>query len=117
MYSSTIEAHIHYRHTQAEVAALNKAILPLHDSIVAVSSGNERGNMRRILNCNYFRRRDALNMAKMLKRASNYSRAHLDEYFVSMRAEVIASAERLEQALMEYWENFLRHEEAATPTR
>lgn len=117
MFASNVDAHIHYRHTQAEVASLNKAIIPLHDSIVAVSSSNERGNMRRILNCNYFRRRDALNMAKMLKRASNYARAHLDEYFVTMRSDIIACAENLEQAIAEYWEIFRRHEEEVTPTK
>lgn len=106
MISHNVDAHVHFKHSEEEVAALNQAVVPLHDNIVAVSSPNERGNMRRILNCNYFRRRDAAAMHKMLIRAVKHSRANLQDYFPMMRAQILEQAQALEDAVTEYWREF-----------
>lgn len=106
MLSHNVDATIHFKHSESEVAALNKAIEPLLDNIRAVSTPNERGNMRRILNCNFFRRRDALSMHKMLIRACKHSRQNLADYFPMMRASVLEQAQALEDASMTYWAQF-----------
>lgn len=106
MFASNVDATIHFKHSPEEVAALNKAIEPLLDNIRAVSTPNERGNMRRILNCNFFRRRDALAMHKMLIRACKHSRANLADYFPMMRPSVLEQAQALEDAVQSYWTQF-----------
>jgi hypothetical protein len=116
MIQSTLEAHVHYRHSQSEVEELAKAIVPLHDNIVAVSSGNERGNMRRILNCQYFRRKDATGMRAMLIRAVKHSRANLQDYFPIMRETILKQAQELDDAITAYWTNFAKEATETTPT-
>jgi hypothetical protein len=111
-----LEAHVHYRHSREEVEALAKAIVPLHDNIVAVSSSNERGNMRRILNCNYFRRKDATGMRAMLIRAVKHAKANLADYFPMMRQIRLEEAQALEDALVAYWTNFTQDATQTTPT-
>lgn len=106
MLSHNVDAHVHFKHSEDEVAALAKAIVPLHDNIVAVSSPNERGNMRRILNGNYFRRRDAQGMHRMLIRAAKHSRANLQDYFPMMRSTILEQAQELEDAATAYWARF-----------
>jgi hypothetical protein len=106
MYHSTVDAHVHYRHAYSEVQALNKAIIPLHDNILAVSTPSERGQMRRILRCDYFRYRDALNMRNMLIRAVKHARANLADYFPLMRGSILQNAQDLEDAVMAYAEEF-----------
>jgi hypothetical protein len=106
MLKRTVEAHVHYSHSLAEVAALDKATVPLRDAIIAVSTGNERGQMRRILNGHDFRKRDAYNMRELLKRATRHARNNLQDFFPGMREEVLANIEELEDALDEYWKRF-----------
>lgn len=106
MLSYNVDAHIHFKHTEEEVAQLNKAIEPLLDNIRAIATPNERGNMRRILNCNYFRRRDAQAMHRMLIRAAKHSRANLADYFPMMRGIVLEQAQALEDAATAYWAQF-----------
>jgi hypothetical protein len=116
MIQSTVDAHVHYRHSQSEVEGLAKAIVPLHDNIVAVSSGNERGNMRKILNCGYFRRRDAVGMRAMLIRAVKHSRANLQDYFPMMRETILEQAQELDDAITAYWTQFAQDATQTTPT-
>jgi hypothetical protein len=117
MMTATIKATIFYSHKPEEVQALADAIVPMRDHIRAVASGFERGNMNKILSCEYFRAGDAMRMRNMLSRAANYARAHLEEYFPAMRQDVMRSAEELEQATKEYWKDFLEAKEAAIATQ
>lgn len=116
MLTHNVDAHVHFKHSEDEVAALNKAIVPLHDNILAVSSPNERGNMRRILNCNYFRRRDAQAMHRMLIRAVKHSRANLQDYFPMMRGTILEQAQELEDAASAYWVQFTLDLTVTEPT-
>jgi hypothetical protein len=116
MITSTVDAHVHYRHNSTEVEELAKAIVPLHDNIVAVSSGNERGNMRRILNGQYFRRRDVISMRFMLIRAVKHAKANLADYFPMMRAIRLQEAQNLEDAVTAYWTQFASEATQTTPT-
>ena len=73
----------------------------------------ERQKMRHILRGEYFRRRDALGMKNMLLRACKFARSHLDEYFPTMRQEILFNSETLENATKEYW---IRFEELVADT-
>ena len=106
MISNQVDSHIHYKHSASEVETLSKAILPLRDDIVSVSSGNERGNMRKILNGNYFRRKDALAMKNMLLRAAKHGKASLGDYFPMMRETRLGEIQALEDAVTGYWTEF-----------
>jgi hypothetical protein len=116
MIRSSVDAHVHFKHSSEEVAALADAIVPLHDNILAVSSPYERGMMRKILNGHYFRQRDADRMRDMLIRAVKHSRANLQDYFPIMRASVLAQAQELEDAVTEYWADFIAAAIEAQPT-
>lgn len=116
MLAHNVDAHVHFKHSEDEVAALNKAIVPLHDNILAVATPNERGNMRRILNCNYFRRRDAQRMQSMLIRASKHAKANLADYFPMMRQSVLEQAQALEDATVAYWAQFTTDIAETEPT-
>lgn len=116
MYSSQIEAHVHYRHTEAEVAALAKAIIPLHDNIIAVSTGNQRGQMTRILRGQYFRRRDARMMKELLLRAVKHAKQNLQDYFPSMHPMILQNTQDLEDAVTAYWTQFCEDASEIQPT-
>jgi hypothetical protein len=116
MLKSEIEAHIHFKHLAGEVEALNRAIIPMAECIVAVSSGLERQKMRQILGCNYFRARNAANMTAMLLRASKYAKLHLGDYFPMMRAQILDDALALESAAMEYRSAFDALKNETLPT-
>jgi hypothetical protein len=72
--------------------------------------------MRRILNCNYFRRRDAVGMRAMLLRAVKHSRANLQDYFPVMRETILEQAQELEEAVTGYWTQFAQDAVEAAPT-
>jgi hypothetical protein len=107
MVKSVIKATVFFKHEQREIAALADAIIPMADSIRAVSNSSERSRMRAILGGEYFRIKEAERMRYMLIRAARYAKAHLDEYFELMRDQVLYDATHLENTLDWYW-NTLR---------
>jgi hypothetical protein len=115
MVTSKVDANIHYRHSLDEVEELSRAVIPLRDSIVAVSTGLERGKMHAILRGDYFRYRDAERMRAMLVRAIKYQKMHLGEYFPEMRAQVLLNTRILEEETKRYWNRFSRLAEETTP--
>jgi hypothetical protein len=116
MIQSVTDAHIHYRHSEEEVAQLAKAVVPLHDAIVAVSSPAQRGKLTTILRGNYFRRGDIVVTRAMLLRAVKYARAHLGDYFPVMRQQLLEDAQALEDALVAYWTQFAEEAHESVPT-
>jgi Tfp pilus assembly protein PilF len=114
--TSHIESTIFYRHTKEEVQQLSSAIIPLAEHIRAVAHTNERGKLKAILGCEYFRVRDARAMRALLLRAAKHARAHLDDYFPMMRAEVMTSVEQLEEATETYYRAFVFAQREAIPT-
>jgi glycogen synthase len=116
MIRSSVDAHVHFKHTSEEVAALADAIVPLHDNILAVSTPYERGMMRKILNGHYFRQRDADRMRDMLIRAVKHSRANLADYFPMMRQGILEQALHLENTVNTYWADFIAATIEAQPT-
>ena len=106
MLRTAINAFIFYQHTPEEVEELSRVIIPLAEHIKAVSSGFERGQMRRILGCETFREGEAKAMVRMLGRAAKHARAHLSDYFPLMRPDLIRQAEELELQVSRYWRVF-----------
>lgn len=111
-----IDAHIQFKHLPAEVEALNRAIIPLAECIVAVSAHTERQRMRHILGCEYFRARHATAMIAMLLRACKYAKLHLSDFFPMMRAQILDDALALEEAAMEYRSAFYALKNDTIPT-
>lgn len=116
MLTSHIESTIFYRHTQEEIQDLSAAIIPLAEHIKAVAHSSERGKLKTVLACEYFRVRDARAIRYMLLRAANHARAHLDDYFPMMREEVMRSVEHLEEATEAYYRAFVFAQREAIPT-
>lgn len=116
MVTQTLEATIHYQHSLAEVAEVDDAVKPMGEYISRCSSSNERQKMRHILRGDYFRRRDALAMHRMLLRSCKFARAHMDEYFPTMRQEILINTQILESATNRYLVNFQRLMNEITPT-
>jgi len=114
--TSHIESTIFYRHTPEEVQRLSSAIIPLAEHIGAVAQANERSKLKAILDCGYFRMRDARAMRNLLLRAAKHTRAHLDDYFPMMRAEVMISVELLEETTLAYYRAFVFAQRQAIPT-
>jgi hypothetical protein len=116
MVKSEIQAHIHFRHSQEEVAELNKAIISMREYILAVSSQHERGYMHTILGGEYFRAQHATRMVTMLVNASKYAKAHLGDFFPVMRPQILDDALALEEAALEYktWFEELKNETLPT---
>jgi hypothetical protein len=75
MISTTVDATIHYRHTPAEVADLDAAVVRMGEYIARCSRHEERYRMRQLLQGEYFRHRDAVAMKTMLLRAVKFARA------------------------------------------
>lgn len=117
MIGSTIDATVFYKHALDEVEALQEAILPMADHIDAVALNWEKKKMGTILAGEYFRYREASAVRKMLLRACNHARYHLDEYFPLMREGIIADTERLEEAVLRYWQFVQFHHQELTPTK
>lgn len=113
MTSSTIDAHVFYRHRPEEVAGLRKAIIPLADHIKAVGGLSSAAP---VIDGRYFRYRQAEGLCTILLRAAKHARSHLSEYFPAMREGIIANAEILEQAVAEYWQAFERLQADSVPT-
>jgi hypothetical protein len=116
MIQQTVDSHIHYKHSPLEVARLAKAVVPLRDSILAVSAPWERAKVRMILRGDYFRRSDALHMKNMLLRAVKHSRANLADYFVVMRQQILKDSQELEDSAKEYWREFSKESAQRIPT-
>lgn len=112
-----VDSNIYYTHTEEEVADLAAAIIPLMDSIKAVSSAAERHHMRRIISCKHFRLKQAKSVKAMLLRSCKYARAHLGEYFPLLQQDVLINTQRLEDAVNAYWLVFkaLREQIIALP--
>jgi hypothetical protein len=116
MLAQKMESVIHFKHAPEEIIDLELAIPPLADSIRRVSTWQCRSSMKRILNGEFFRAPEANTVKNMLLRAVKFSRAHLDEYFPSMRAEVLEQSQILEDACQRYWRNFERLRQETLPT-
>jgi hypothetical protein len=101
-----IEAIIHYRHNQAEVSELARAVEPLLDHIQAVGSVSEREALARITGCDYFEQGDVRKVRDMLLRAAKHARNHLGDYFAIVQESVITQAEHLEDAALRYHRRF-----------
>ena len=117
MFNSAIEATIFFRHLPAEVRQLSEATIPLAEQIRAVASSAESAKCKAILSGEYFRARDAAALRIVCLRAARYARAHLEEYFVPMREQVIADAEKLEEATSAYWRAFTKLSSEVVPTK
>jgi hypothetical protein len=116
MRDSAIHAHIHFQHSSNEVAALDLAIIPMADSIRAVSTQSQRARMRGIIAGEYFRAMHARAMISMLLRAVKHARANLGEVFPTMRAFVLSDAQALEDAVTNYRATFEALKERTLPT-
>lgn len=116
MIQQTVDSHIHYKHSPDEVAQLAKAVVPMRDSILAVSAPWERAKMKMILRGDYFRRADALHMKNMLLRAVKHSRANLSDYFVILRQQILKDSQDLEDSAKEYWREFSKESAQKIPT-
>jgi hypothetical protein len=116
MISTSIDAHIHYRHSPEEVADLERAIIPMAENLKAVANPQLRSRIRAILRGEYFRTKEARAMYHSLLRASKHARANLAEYFPTMRSEILINAQLLEDAANAYWEAFRAAQAITTPT-
>jgi hypothetical protein len=117
VFSLGIEATIFYRHLPAEVRQLSEATMPLAEQIRAVASSAECDRCKAILSGEYFRAKDAAALRIVCLRAARYARAHLEEYFIPMREQVIADAEKLEEATSAYWRAFTKLSSEVVPTK
>jgi len=117
VFNSPIEATIFYRHLPGEVRQLSEATIPLAEQICAVASSAEYAKCKAILAGEYFRAKDAVALRIVCLRAARYARAHLEDYFPLMREEIIASAEKLEEATSAYWRAFTKLSSEVVPTK
>jgi hypothetical protein len=117
VFNSAIEATIFYRHLPEEVRELSEATVPLAEQIRAVASSVVWTQCKAILAGEYFRAKDAAALRIVCLRAARHARAHLEEYFVPMREQVIADAEKLEEATSAYWRTFTKLSSEVVPTK
>lgn len=117
MLTTTIDAHIFYKHDKDEVAGLSAAMIPLADHIKAVATAPERAKIRGILDGGYFRYKEATKMRTVLQRATRHARTNLADYFPYMRTEILANAERLEVATDIYWDELQHMVQEVIPSR
>ena len=111
MIAQKMDAVIHFKHSCEEVIDLELAIAPLADSIRRVSSWQCRSSMKKILNGEFFRYKEALSVRDMLLRSVKHSRQTLHEIFPLMQPEVLLQAQTLEDVTRRYWNTFLRLKE------
>jgi hypothetical protein len=116
MIKSEIEAHVFFKHKPGEVEALNQAVIPMRECILAVSNLSERQKMRHILGGDYFRSAHATTMVKMLTNASKYAKLHLGDYFPLMRSQILDDALALEEAAADYLVTFKALKNETIPT-
>lgn len=116
MIRTSTLAFVNYQHLPEEVAELAAAIEPLAEDIRAVGSQGDRARMRHILGCEQFRYRDARLVKNMLESAAKHARANVGNYFPSMRQEILAKIENLEEAIKCYWAEFTEQEREIVPT-
>jgi hypothetical protein len=103
MVSTSIESHIHYRHSPEETAELERAVIPMAEHVKAVVSPQFRSRIRHILKGEYFRFHEARSMRDALLRAVKQARMSLGDYFPGMRAQILVNALALEEAVQSYW--------------
>lgn len=116
MNTQTVEAQVFFRHTSDETTELARAVIPLDEHIRAVAHQAERQKMRRLLNGENFTLADATKVRTMLRRAANYARNHVSDYFPIMQPQLLINIETLEQALEEYWYYFQLQRKHTVPT-
>jgi hypothetical protein len=117
MLKKRVDAHVYYKHAAKEVEALSDAVIPLWDHVKAVSGSWDRAKMKGIMTGDYFRVREADRMRCLLLRATRHARAHLSEYFPTMREVIMADATRLEEAVDNYWNDFRHRIDEVAPRR
>lgn len=115
--TATIKATVFYKHDPNEVAGLSAAMIPLADHLRAVYSGGDKAMVKRILDGQYFRYREAKRMRMLLQRASRHARANLSDYFPMIRESIMDGAERLEVATEIYWSELTHMVDQVLPTR
>jgi hypothetical protein len=98
-----IDAHIQYRHTPEETAALSAAIIPMAEYIRKTAGPPFHGRIKHILAGEYFRWREAVSMKDALLRAVKQARKSLGDYFPNMRQQILVNAQALEDATYAYW--------------
>jgi hypothetical protein len=101
--TTDIDAHIHYRHTPEETAALTAAVIPMAEYIKAVAGASFYGRIKNILGGAYFRLGEASSMRAKLLQAAKRAKASLGDYFPAMRKEILINAQILEEATHDYW--------------
>ena len=115
MISSNVDSIIHYRHSPSEVAELAQAVVPMMDHIRRVSAGYDRGAIKAILGCEFFRAKAAGRARSALLRACKHARATLHEYFPMLQQQELVNAQALEDAVTRYWRNFQRLRDEVVP--
>ena len=103
MIRTAIEAHVHYRHSSDETAALTAAAIPMAEYIRTVAGPPFAARIKRILGGEYFRWREAITMKSCLLRAVKQARLSLGDYFPGMREQILINAQALEEATQAYW--------------
>jgi hypothetical protein len=116
MQTSEIQAHIHFKHSPEEVAALNKAVIPMREFILAVSNQADRQRLRHVLGCEYFRSASAASVVTTLINASKHAKVHLGDFFPLMRAQILDDALALEEAALDYKHRFAELKNITIPT-
>jgi hypothetical protein len=116
MIAQSVEKTIHFSHLPCEIEELQRAVIPMTEFISRCSSGAERQSMYKILQGRFFREADVFTMRQMLTRAVKFSRSHMDEYFPSMRSELLINGKLLEDALARYYESFQEWRETTPAT-
>jgi hypothetical protein len=115
--TTSIKAVVFYRHDPNEVAGLSAAMIPMADHLKAVYTGGDKAMIKRILEGQYFRFREAKKMRTLLQRASRHARANLAEYFPMLRESIMEGAERLEVATEIYWSELTHMVDQVLPTQ
>lgn len=115
MLSQDIDAHVHFIHSYDEVAALERAAIPMAEYIAIVARSGEKTKLKTITSCQYFRAKDARIVRDMLLRACKYAKVHLGDYFPGMRDQILINAETLENVTNFYWDDFQRSKEETLP--
>lgn len=115
MYQTTLDSHIHYKHSSQEVAALNRALIPMAEHVAAVAKSDEKYKLKLVTTGKYFRVREARAVRNMLLRACKHARAHLGDYFPMMQAGILQQTQELEDATNAYWVTFEQLREETLP--
>jgi hypothetical protein len=116
MDTKEMDTVVHYRFSPDEIAELAQAIVPMADHIKRTGNYHDRGALKALLAGEFVRYRDVQRIKNMLLRSVKHTRATLNEYFPMLQAEMLQSAQDLEDATNRYWRNFARLREETLPT-